>query len=195
MDSAGEFFCERISVNTETTDNIGNEGFVGWVGYDRDCGFCCNFVRRWQGLFEKRGFTFVPLQNHWLAGRLGAVGRASAPGQSAGLAKADAAEEDQLAGRGRPAYDDMPGDMPGEMKLLMADGRVLGGAAAIAAMARAVWYFAPAGWFMALPGIRFLVDRAYKWVAQNRHQLGVCKVPERIAAHNQHGHAAFFEMP
>ncbi len=146
-------------MNTETTDNNGGEGFVGWVGYDRDCGFCCNLVRRWHGVFEKRGFTFVPLQNHWLAGRLGVT------------------------------------EMPDEMKLLMADGRVLGGAAAIAAMARAVWYFAPAGWFMGLPGIRFLVDRAYKWVARNRHQLGVCKVPERIAAHNQHGHAAFFEMP
>ena len=178
-------------MNTETTDNNGGEGFVGWVGYDGDCGFCCILVRRWQGVFEKRGFTFVPLQNHWLAGRLATVGRASPPGQNMGLAKMNAAEEHQRVGRGRPDY----GDIPDEMKLLTADGRVLGGAAAIAAMARAVWYFAPAGWFMGLPGIRFLVDRAYKWVARNRHQLGVCKVPERIAAHNQHGHAAFFEMP
>ena len=44
---------------------------------------------------------------------------------------------------------------------------------------------------------RFGISRptAYKWIARNRHKLGICKVPERIAAHNQHGHAAFFEMP
>lgn len=145
-------------MNTETTDNNGI-GFRGWVGYDGDCGFCCNLVRRWHGVFEKRGFTFVPLQNHWLAERLGIT------------------------------------TMPDEMKLLLADGRVLGGAAAIAAIARAVWYFAPVGWAMGLPGIRRLVDYSYKWVARNRQQLGVCKVPERIAAQNHHGHAAFFEMP
>lgn len=178
-------------MNTETTDNNGANGFLGWVGYDGDCGFCCNLVRRWHGVFEKRGFSFVPLQNRWLAGRLAAVGRASPPGQDLDLARTGADDEHPLAERGRTAY----GEIPDEMKLLLADGRVLGGAAAIAAMARAVWYFAPVGWVMGLPGIRLLVDYGYKWVARNRHQLGVCKVPERIVAHNHHGHAAFFEMP
>ena len=178
-------------MNTETTDNIGNEGFVGWVGYDRDCGFCCNLVRRWHGVFEARGFTFVPLQNRWLADRLAAVGRASPPGQDTGLAKADAADERPLAGRGRPAHM----DIPDEMKLLLADGRIIGGAEAIAAMACAVWYMAPAGWVMKLPVMHNLVRVAYRWVAKNRHRLGVCHVPERRAVHNLHGHAAFFEVP
>lgn len=146
-------------MNTETTDNNGGEGFVGWVGYDRDCGFCCNLVRRWHGVFEARGFSFVPLQNRWLTGRLGITA------------------------------------MPNEMKLLLVDGRVVGGADAIAAMACAVWYMAPFGWLMKLPGVRALAAAAYRWVAKNRHRLGVCQVPVRLPVHNQHGHTAFFEAP
>lgn len=178
-------------MNTETTDNNGGEGFVGWVGYDRDCGFCCNLVRRWHGVFEARGFSFVPLQNRWLAGRLAAVGRASPPGQDVGLNNTKATDEHLLPGRGRPAYS----EIPDEMKLLLGDGRVVGGADAIAAMACAVWYMAPFGWLMKLPGIRALAAAAYRWVAKNRHRLGVCQVPVRLPVHNQHGHTAFFEAP
>ncbi len=36
----------------------------GLILYDIDCAFCRNFVRRFRGTFEPRGFTFAPLQIH-----------------------------------------------------------------------------------------------------------------------------------
>ncbi len=182
-------------MNTETTDN---NGFRGWIGYDAECGFCQRLVLRWGGVFEARGFTFVPLQNRWLAGRLDDVGRASSPGQvvldPAGYH--DGNNGTHLAGQGGlPTHGPAYATIPDEMKLLLADGRIIGGADAVAALACAVWYLTPAGWLMRLPGLRQLAAAAYRWVAANRQRLGICQVPERRALHNLHGHVGFFEMP
>lgn len=85
------------------------------------------------------------------------------------------------------------GRLPGEIQLALHDGRVLGGVSALLFLASEVWWMRPwaalgrCGWF------RGWLDRAYRWVAANRHCLGdACRVPLRRATR---GHAAFFETP
>lgn len=43
----------------------------GRVFYDAECRFCVAGRRRWGGLFERRGFAWVPLQTPGTAARLG----------------------------------------------------------------------------------------------------------------------------
>ncbi len=86
-----------------------------------------------------------------------------------------------------------PGELPGEIQLLLADGRRLGGTDALLYLARRVWWLAPVAWVAMLPGLRSGVDAAYAWVAQNRHCLGdACRAPLR---RRHRGHEAFFESP
>ncbi len=56
-----------------------------------------------------------------------------------------------------------------EMKLVQPDGRVIGGADAVVAMARAVWWLRPLTFLTRLPGVMPLLRRAYRKVAENRH--------------------------
>jgi predicted DCC family thiol-disulfide oxidoreductase YuxK len=62
-----------ISVFTEMTDTkfpmgdgFGTAPQRGWILYDGECGFCLGIVRRIRGLFEPRGFAFLPLQTPWV---------------------------------------------------------------------------------------------------------------------------------
>jgi predicted DCC family thiol-disulfide oxidoreductase YuxK len=142
------------------TDTSGRQPVRGWIGYDADCGLCVNVIRRSHGVFERRGFIFIPLQNPWLATKLGLK----------------------------------PGEMPEEMKLLFPDGRSIGGAGCTMVMMQAVWWLAPFAWLAWFPGIRLITIAVYRWVARNRHTLGICRVPDRTG-HAHHGHTAFFEMP
>lgn len=43
----------------------------GWVFYDAECRLCVRGVRRWGGLFARRGFVWVPLQTPGAAAQLG----------------------------------------------------------------------------------------------------------------------------
>jgi predicted DCC family thiol-disulfide oxidoreductase YuxK len=43
----------------------------GRVFYDAECRFCVAGRRRWGGLFERRGFVWLPLQTPGTAARLG----------------------------------------------------------------------------------------------------------------------------
>lgn len=43
----------------------------GWVFYDGVCPVCLSLVARLGGLFRRRGFAFVPLQEPWVAPALG----------------------------------------------------------------------------------------------------------------------------
>lgn len=147
-------------MTTEKTDKNDTRPVRGWVGYDGDCGLCSALVRRCAGPFERRGFVFLPLQNPWLAGRLGLK----------------------------------TGELPEEMKLLWPDGGIVGGAEAIMALLRAVGWLAPLAWLAWFPGVRLLTVAAYRWVARNRHTLGICHVPGRTGRPH-HGHTAFFEAP
>ena len=57
-------------MNTEITDNTAKEP-VGWIFFDADCQFCTANRRRWGGIFERRGFVWLPLQTPGTAERLG----------------------------------------------------------------------------------------------------------------------------
>ena len=70
------------------------------------------------------------------------------------------------------------GELPAEMKLRLADGRVLGGLDACIALAEAAGWCAPLGWLLRVPGVNGLAWRAYRWIAANRYCLGgACIVP------------------
>ena len=43
----------------------------GWVFYDGVCPVCLGIIARLGGLFRRRGFQFVPLQESWVAPVLG----------------------------------------------------------------------------------------------------------------------------
>ena len=67
------------------------------------------------------------------------------------------------------------GDLPPEMKLRLADGRLLGGVDAYIALAEAVGWCMPLGWLLRLPGVNALAWRGYRWIAANRYCLdGQC---------------------
>ncbi|MSU27811.1 MAG: DUF393 domain-containing protein [Pedosphaera sp.] len=69
-------------------------------------------------------------------------------------------------------------ELPAEMKLHLADGRILGGVDAFIALAEAADWCAPLGWLLRLPGVNALAWRAYRWIAANRYCLGgQCVVP------------------
>jgi len=81
----------------------------------------------------------------------------------------------------------------GEMKLLFADGRIAGGMDAIAALCRAVWWLAPSGWLVSLPGLIQLARLVYRGLAQRRHRFGACKVPAPATPHRPR--SAFLDPP
>lgn len=87
----------------------------------------------------------------------------------------------------------MPGQLPGEIQLVRGDGRVMGGTDALLFLASQVWWMRPLAAVARWEWVRPRVDRAYRWLARNRHCLGdACRVPLRRATR---GHAAFFETP
>jgi predicted DCC family thiol-disulfide oxidoreductase YuxK len=62
-----------------------------------------------------------------------------------------------------------------EMKLRYPDGRVLGGADAVVAMARAIRWLRPLTYLTRLPGAMPLLRFGYRRVANNRHCIsGAC---------------------
>lgn len=64
------------------------------------------------------------------------------------------------------------GELSTEMKLRLADGRLLGGVDAYIALAEAAGWTAPLGWLVRTPGVNALAWRAYRWIAANRYCLG-----------------------
>lgn len=56
-------------MNTEMP--VKDAGVRGWVFYDAECRFCVRGMRRWGGLFARRGFVWLPLQTPGTAVRLG----------------------------------------------------------------------------------------------------------------------------
>lgn len=85
-------------------------------------------------------------------------------------------------------------ELLGEMKLLLAGGRVVGGADAWAELFRSVWWLRPLGWLMRLPGLHVLSHVAYRWLARNRYCFGgICRVC--IPPTRHHRTTTFFELP
>ena len=56
-----------------------------------------------------------------------------------------------------------------EMHLLMSDGTRYGGADAVVALARQIWWAAPLVWLSKIPGVMPLLRSAYRHIAANRN--------------------------
>lgn len=64
-----------------------------------------------------------------------------------------------------------------EMRVRLDDGAVFGGASAVMAIARHIWWAWPLWALSRLPGAMLLLNAGYQWIARNRHCLnGVCEV-------------------
>ncbi len=85
------------------------------------------------------------------------------------------------------------------MRLLLADGRTLGGADAWMEMVRSVWWGWPLWLLSCLPGVRQLLRKVYRVIAANRHCLGgVCSANNTKPTKSRtarHRHTAFLEFP
>jgi predicted DCC family thiol-disulfide oxidoreductase YuxK len=55
-----------------------------------------------------------------------------------------------------------------ELRFLMSDGKHSGGANAVLAVSREIWWAAPLIWLSSLPGAMPVFDAGYKWVASRR---------------------------
>ena len=55
-----------------------------------------------------------------------------------------------------------------ELRFLLSDGRNYGGARAVVAVAREIWWARPFVWLAAIPGMMRVLDAGYKWVAAQR---------------------------
>jgi predicted DCC family thiol-disulfide oxidoreductase YuxK len=70
-----------------------------------------------------------------------------------------------------------PTELLREIQLLNEDGKQYGGADAIIALARELWWAAPLVWFSKLPGAMRLMRAGYGWVAAHRKCVGAtCSV-------------------
>ncbi|HVO58657.1 MAG TPA: DUF393 domain-containing protein [Dongiaceae bacterium] len=67
-----------------------------------------------------------------------------------------------------------------EIRFLRADGSHVGGAEAVLAVAREVWWWRPLAWAARLPGMNRVLRAGYEWVAAKRGCEGVrCELPSR----------------
>ncbi len=55
-----------------------------------------------------------------------------------------------------------------ELRFLLSDGTQFGGARAVLAVARAIWWARPLVWLAAVPGMMRVLDAGYRWVAGKR---------------------------
>lgn len=70
------------------------------------------------------------------------------------------------------------GELPAEIKLRLADGRLVGGVDAYIVLAEAAGWTAPLGWLARVPVCNQLARCAYRWMALNRYCLGGrCAMP------------------
>jgi predicted DCC family thiol-disulfide oxidoreductase YuxK len=70
-----------------------------------------------------------------------------------------------------------------ELRFLLSDGKQYGGADAVVAVAREIWWAQPLAWFAGLPGAMKLLRSGYRWVAAQRSCAAVnsteCAVPRK----------------
>ena len=72
-----------------------------------------------------------------------------------------------LKGRGF-VFQPLP-EQAREMKVVTAAGKTLGGAAAVVYLARQVWWTWPLSALSRVPGMMWLLELGYGWVAARRH--------------------------
>ena len=132
---------------------------AGWVVYDGACGVCAGLARRFRRILKRRGFALVPLQAPWMSSRL------------------------------RFSYGIPLEKLLDEMRVLTADGRALGGADAVLFLAGRIGWARPLAALGAVPPLRALLRRAYRWFAARRHRLG-CACEGHAHPPQVHRHAA-----
>lgn len=68
-----------------------------------------------------------------------------------------------------------------ELRFLLSDGTLYGGADAVLAVARQIGWASPVVWLSDFPGLRPLLRHAYKWVAAQRNcsSVGCAAAPYR----------------
>jgi predicted DCC family thiol-disulfide oxidoreductase YuxK len=65
-----------------------------------------------------------------------------------------------------------------EMRVLFENGAVYGGASAVVAIARRIWWAWPLWAVSHVPGVMPAMNAAYRWIARNRSCLnGACAIP------------------
>ena len=145
---------------TEITDNKATKP-TGWIFFDAECRFCVANRRRWGGIFERRGFVWLPLQTPGTAERLGVT----------------------------------PETLMAEMWVLPVGAPPLNGVNAWLGLMRHVWWLRPVAVVLHLPGIKWLAQVVYRWIARNRYCLADrCRIgPHPLR--RQPRHAAFLELP
>jgi predicted DCC family thiol-disulfide oxidoreductase YuxK len=73
-------------------------------------------------------------------------------------------------------------DLLRELRFLLSDGRQTGGADAVVAVAREIWWARPLAWIGSIPGMMAVLRRGYGWVAARRSCAAVtCSVLSRRA--------------
>lgn len=166
-------------MNTEITDNVKTNA---WVLYDADCSVCVRTSRRFKRVLARRGFELLPLQS-----RTG-VSPAQPSIHHAGNEKTP-----HHASPGTDRRDACPTFDLTEMRVLLADGKILGGADAVVYLARRIWWLWPLWAVSLVPGAMPLLRRGYRWFAANRYCIGgKCEV----RSHKRHHRTrTFFEMP
>ncbi len=88
------------------------------------------------------------------------------------------------------------GELPAEMKLLLPDGRTVGGLDALIHLARSVWWLSLLGWMAGLPGIHALSAAVYRWIAARRYCVaGVCPIWNNRERRPHHSATTFLELP
>jgi len=69
-------------------------------------------------------------------------------------------------------------DLLRELRFLLSDGTQFGGADAVLAVAREIWWARPLVWLAHLPGMKTLLKSGYRWVASNRNCVAAgCVAP------------------
>ncbi|TAL07235.1 MAG: DUF393 domain-containing protein [Verrucomicrobia bacterium] len=85
-------------------------------------------------------------------------------------------------------------DLRDEMRLLLANGRVVGGVDAWIVLFRSVWWLWWLGALLDLPGLHWLGNFTYRWFAKNRYCFsGRCELERQSPT--THRHTTFFELP
>src|ERR1700675_3914189 len=65
-----------------------------------------------------------------------------------------------------------------ELRFLLADGKQTGGADAVLAVAREIWWAQPLVWVGNMPGMIAVLRRGYQWVAAQRSCAAAACVPQ-----------------
>lgn len=160
---------------TETTNSNDARPACGWVCYDADCPWCRRLAHRFADGLARRGFVLVP----------------------SGEETPNGLEASRVLQR--LAID--PSTRLDEMKVLTADGRIIGGARGVIELAKHYHWAAPFVALARVPWFTRMLDRLYRFIANRRPcAKGASKVgrPHPAASSTRSRRritTTFFKMP